>query len=800
MNKLHCFHFSSILVLLVAVVGAFAIASPADSGTAARLRVVKPVETQLGTVFTDDTGSNLYLMRGDTTEVILSAPGCGTYFTLSPDRYTVGFKEIFSDGTQAPALLDLRTAQVSLLHSPVSQCGQVAFSHTGAIAFSAGDSVFVQNGTSYSGFSIGTYSNIVVISADGSRIAYTDGWGIVHVRDLRTGSTDAVSGAGCMLPLWSPAGQKLCFSDLSGHVFVFDAGAARTFSLGEGFNPAWTSDGNSLIVVRKVIQHDSLTNSDLYEVSGDGAKTVRLTSTPEVCESDPSVGQNGSIVFGDYRGSDLFTGTIGRSFTINSVVEVDRAKIASAETEYETKEKLESAFPQGTPAAVHFEVPYTNQVWDTPYGFGSLGSSACGPTTAIMIIAYYNLLPAWNLSLATPTRHTSAFGNYVLEPYHFHGNYFPGGGYGYMWPGGVNEDPYHLMAKYYELHGLEASELDSPSLDTVISEITAGYPYSLCNGLTSAGHIIVINGVSDKQGTLICNDPYGNKNSGSYPTPNGKDVQYDWPGYNNGHQNLNEAYWGVSVRYTPPAESDSIVDDLQFTADSAGSHGFVLNNAKPASMSLWLDRNTGYDGHEWYTYTRDSDTCTAVWRPLLKSAGEYGLFAYIGNGNAKAARYEIFHGGDSTTVVLNQALYSNSWAPLGAYSFDAGDGGYVKLGDGSDSVGEILTFDAIKWSYRSATLVESVQPPIPHNIVLNQNYPNPFNPSTAITYSIPKGGYVSVDVYNALGEKVSSLVQRNELAGTYTLDFDGSRLPSGVYFYTLKWGNYMSVKKMLILK
>jgi hypothetical protein len=88
----------------------------------------------------------------------------------------------------------------------------------------------------------------------------------------------------------------------------------------------------------------------------------------------------------------------------------------------------------------------------------------------------------------------------------------------------------------------------------------------------------------------------------------------------------------------------------------------------------------------------------------------------------------------------------------------------------------------------------------PNNFGLSQNYPNPFNPVTQISYSIPYNGYVKLTVYNVLGEETGILVNEYREAGSYKTEFNGSSLPSGVYFYVLETSGYMSVKKMVLLK
>jgi len=96
---------------------------------------------------------------------------------------------------------------------------------------------------------------------------------------------------------------------------------------------------------------------------------------------------------------------------------------------------------------------------------------------------------------------------------------------------------------------------------------------------------------------------------------------------------------------------------------------------------------------------------------------------------------------------------------------------------------------------------------------LSQNYPNPFNPSTVIKYSIQtppassllaKGindaGFVSLKVYNVLGEEVATLVNKEQAPGSYEVIFDAANLTSGIYFYQLKSGNFLQVKKMILLR
>ena len=88
----------------------------------------------------------------------------------------------------------------------------------------------------------------------------------------------------------------------------------------------------------------------------------------------------------------------------------------------------------------------------------------------------------------------------------------------------------------------------------------------------------------------------------------------------------------------------------------------------------------------------------------------------------------------------------------------------------------------------------------PTEFRLEQNYPNPFNPSTKIRYSIPQSSKVVIKLFDILGNEIETLINEEKPAGTYAVEFDAITLPSGVYFYQLRAGNFVETKKMLLLK
>jgi len=98
------------------------------------------------------------------------------------------------------------------------------------------------------------------------------------------------------------------------------------------------------------------------------------------------------------------------------------------------------------------------------------------------------------------------------------------------------------------------------------------------------------------------------------------------------------------------------------------------------------------------------------------------------------------------------------------------------------------------------TSVEVLAGNIPLTFSLGQNYPNPFNPSTTIEFALSAPGYVTLSIFNTLGEQVATLVTENLTAGNYKYEWDASELTSGIYFYRLQAGDYLETKKMILLK
>jgi hypothetical protein len=89
---------------------------------------------------------------------------------------------------------------------------------------------------------------------------------------------------------------------------------------------------------------------------------------------------------------------------------------------------------------------------------------------------------------------------------------------------------------------------------------------------------------------------------------------------------------------------------------------------------------------------------------------------------------------------------------------------------------------------------------IPKEYDLNQNFPNPFNPVTKINFALPKQSFVTLKIYDITGREIQTLVNEMKQSGYYTIDFNGSSLSSGVYFYKITAGDFTDTKRMVLIK
>ena len=96
--------------------------------------------------------------------------------------------------------------------------------------------------------------------------------------------------------------------------------------------------------------------------------------------------------------------------------------------------------------------------------------------------------------------------------------------------------------------------------------------------------------------------------------------------------------------------------------------------------------------------------------------------------------------------------------------------------------------------------IEQISNIVPEKFYLHQNYPNPFNPVTKMNYELPITNYVTLKIYDVQGKIVASLVNEKQNAGSYSVDFNAGNLSSGIYYYTIKAGEFTDTRKMMLIK
>ncbi len=216
----------------------------------------------------------------------------------------------------------------------------------------------------------------------------------------------------------------------------------------------------------------------------------------------------------------------------------------------------------------------------------------------------------------------------------------------------------------------------------------------------------------------------------------------------------------------------------------AGSNDFWLVKTDVSGTQLW---DTTFGGS-------DEDVCSSVQQTL---GGGYILGGYTMSYGAGDADFWL---------VKTDASGTEEWScTFGGSDLDGcnsvqqtSDGGYI-LGGETRSYG---AGDSDFWLVKTGPelAADPMLSPLPDKYVLHQNYPNPFNPSTQISFDLTKAGHVSLKVFDLLGREVATLMDNIQSVGSHAVIFDGSGLASGIYLCRLQAGNFMTTKKMMLLK
>ncbi len=165
-------------------------------------------------------------------------------------------------------------------------------------------------------------------------------------------------------------------------------------------------------------------------------------------------------------------------------------------------------------------------------------------------------------------------------------------------------------------------------------------------------------------------------------------------------------------------------------------------------------------------------------------------------------------------IVILTLITNTAWAQHQLSSGVFSSGGITHQGSSyilSGTVGETVTgkitgsayqHNSGFWNVYSQSVLTDVEEDetIPSTFKIEQNYPNPFNPSTIIRFSVPENSNVTLIVYDILGNEITTLLNEDKDAGWYNIRFDASGLASGVYIYRITADNFISTKKMTLLK
>lgn len=168
------------------------------------------------------------------------------------------------------------------------------------------------------------------------------------------------------------------------------------------------------------------------------------------------------------------------------------------------------------------------------------------------------------------------------------------------------------------------------------------------------------------------------------------------------------------------------------------------------------------------------------WR-LVKS--QNGIFTDLCTSSDSTGQHILFQFIDPDTLKLKihgDVCFNGQWGNMISMAYV-----YLTQFNLNPEESNPVYFDEFVWDQLGTTGVKEIGGVLPTTFVLDQNYPNPFNPATSIKYHIPVSSYVTLKVFNQLGQEVKSLVSQQQAAGNYEVSFDATQQPSGVYFYQL---------------
>ncbi len=873
----------SFLILLFAVVSLWAM-NPFALQTGYRNLKLSPNGRWL--IYDRFDSPGLYLLNRSTNQAlkIASGEGIALFAQWSPDSRYVGFKLFKQEGSktwQIPCLFDVTDSAIIPLHDPVSLAGVPSVDAEHNVVFTIGKTLFLTDttGTVRSSYSLPDYANLTPVSSDGQRVVFNDANDQLYFLDLSSGQQFPITydNGNYFNPQWNPTQSVLAFQSFDGQIFVFDASAQREIWHAKGLAPLWSADGRRLLFVRKqIVETQSVLNSDVFAFDRAKASVVRLSDTPDIIEDFPTLSPDGMLFFEQHTPKEqgLFKRSVFNA--AGKVADFNAQAVPIQITHVTPVEQPEFGHFPGQltkTGAYHFDIPYVHQCYDSPTWFN--GCTACGGTAATMCIAYYKILPKRPRTVYDPFRHVTDYGDYIAEIYTYNGFTFDiwaydrngvkgYGAFGFIVRHGSEawSDTKGFMAEYARKHGLYSYVDWGPTRTKLMNEADAKRPFVLLNSITSAGHYISVIGYDKNATTVIVNDPAGDKSLGHYGANyEGKAVSYDWPGYSNGHPNLNTVWCFIYFRDRCADLATNLLSapDTLLLGRAFRMQGFVTNTGNNVSDStkllIFLSQNQSYeptldwvidtlavpaiapkDTFYFETQCQSNDSLVSInfYLGVHIQTVDRANEAYLKN-NTKTKKvavkgypiiYRVLPRGEITENSPEiKGYFADRFSPIDQQhirmsldSTDVSDSLAVsntsvifkpqqKLSTGVHHVdlwvANTLGFESHKkWEFTvaSETGIEDALSSVPKHLQLGACYPNPFNNQTRTDFLTPAAGFVRADLFNIQGQKVKTVLNTNLPAGRHHLIIDAGQLASGIYLLRLQARNEIRVRRLLLIK
>jgi len=239
---------------------------------------------------------------------------------------------------------------------------------------------------------------------------------------------------------------------------------------------------------------------------------------------------------------------------------------------------------------------------------------------------------------------------------------------------------------------------------------------------------------------------------------------------------------GYSIQQT--SDDGYIITGERNIFDASGTNVYLMKTDVNGNL-LWTKTFGGNDFDFGYSVRQTTDDGYVIAGSTRSfGAGEFDAYLIKTNANGDTLWTKTFGGSNYESGNSVQQTTDSGYVIAGQT---------ISFGAGNRDV-YLIKIDA-----NGVVSVQSEEN-IPKSFALDQNYPNPFNPTTTIRYSIPISSFVILKVFNSLGQQVATLVDQEQPLGIYTIQWQASGFPSGVYFYQLQTNDFVETKKLVLLK